>query len=393
MDTGAANEHVPLNEQGYFLPVYMVRAAAQSLSPALPLLQCWLQLLGCTAQAAPARCWLSFPCHHCSGCRHIAAMGPMAEARFEPAVPALSAAPDHPEHLCISGDACRRPHGVCGVEDGAGAIVKGARSTACHRAGCDGSNRCCRHATAEQSPCPLALPLPLQPSFSAVVGLVGSVSFFPLSVFFPMAMWIKVGKKGGGKAGPCGTPVAPPPRRVFISTCCLVQHNCPGLGSHIRMPHTPITIITQPGTPRCAGVQAHWWQAQAHVRHWLIHAGGCHCGSHCLLPLPHRPVELGELPAELPYRRPTIGTPPAMQAQPLGAAGSPPSLGLPCLLTAQLLLPRCLPTTRAGLPSVLRMTERHACTPTAHMLPSRLFLSLYSTKEGVCCIFPACLAT
>ena len=54
MDTGAANEHVPLNEQGYFLPLYMVRAAAQSLPPSLPLLQCWLQLLACTAQAALA---------------------------------------------------------------------------------------------------------------------------------------------------------------------------------------------------------------------------------------------------------------------------------------------------------------------------------------------------
>lgn len=46
---------------------------------------------------------------------------------------------------------------------------------------------------------PSCLPLPLQPSFTAVVGLVGSVCFFPLSVFFPMTMWIKVwdqGRKG-----------------------------------------------------------------------------------------------------------------------------------------------------------------------------------------------------
>lgn len=39
----------------------------------------------------------------------------------------------------------------------------------------------------------------LMPSFSAVVGLVGSVSFFPLSIFFPMAMWIKVFKPTGNK--------------------------------------------------------------------------------------------------------------------------------------------------------------------------------------------------
>ena len=185
-------------------------------------------------------------------------------------------------------------------------------------------------------------------------------------------------------------PVVPPPRSVFISACCLVQHNCPGLGTYPH-PHTPITSPIQPGSPRCAGVQAHWRQAQAHVRHWLIHAGDCHCGNHCLLPLPRRPVELGELPAELPNRRPTVGTPPAVQVQALEAAGSPPSLGLPCLLTAHLLLTRCLPTTRAELPSVLRMTERHACTPTAHMSPSRLFQSSNSTSltKGACYVFPA----
>jgi hypothetical protein len=59
MDTGAANEHVPLNDQGYLLPLYMVRAVAQALSPALHLLQCWL----------------SYPRHHCSGCRHMCSNG------------------------------------------------------------------------------------------------------------------------------------------------------------------------------------------------------------------------------------------------------------------------------------------------------------------------------
>ena len=44
LDTGAANEHVPLNESGFFLPFYMVRAAAQlPLLSTPPLLQCWLQ--------------------------------------------------------------------------------------------------------------------------------------------------------------------------------------------------------------------------------------------------------------------------------------------------------------------------------------------------------------
>ena len=98
--------------------------------------------------------------------------------------------------------------------------------------GCDGSNRCCRHAQLNNPRAPLALPLPLQPSFSAVVGLVGSVSFFPLSIFFPMAMWIKVGKKGGGKAGPCGSCCPPTPQRVY-------QRVLPGSAQLPRPRHLP----------------------------------------------------------------------------------------------------------------------------------------------------------
>jgi hypothetical protein len=36
----------------------------------------------------------------------------------------------------------------------------------------------------------------LQPFFSAVVGLVGAITFWPLSIFFPFAMYCKVGASG-----------------------------------------------------------------------------------------------------------------------------------------------------------------------------------------------------
>lgn len=38
----------------------------------------------------------------------------------------------------------------------------------------------------------------LQPFFSAVVGLVGAITFWPLTIGFPFAMYVKVFKPEGG---------------------------------------------------------------------------------------------------------------------------------------------------------------------------------------------------
>ena len=157
---GATNEHVPLNETGYLLPLWQVRSVG------------W----------GEARCWA----------------GSGVAGRQPPGIqPLLSAAPSARSvwssarstwscFLCL-----QLPCRVSGA--------RGAGSVAAHLACCCSGTpppRCRpspvqrpAHARAVSLLPPLHLQLPAAAVFTSIVGLVGSLCYFPLNILFPVWMW------------------------------------------------------------------------------------------------------------------------------------------------------------------------------------------------------------